>query len=392
MISVGIDVAKDKHDCFIMSSDGEVIVDVFTIENNLNGFEYLYKNILSAVRHSDEVKVGLEATGHYSYNILGFLLDKGLTTYVLNPLLTSRYRNSQSCRKTKTDKIDARSIASMLISYVDLKPYTRQLYHTLELKSLTRYRFNKVSERSKLKMSISRLVTILFPELEKLFSSIHAKSSYAILSEFGSTKAIANANLTKLSNILSNASRGRFSKQKAIEVREAARTSIGTGTMAQVLELKQTILLIATLDNCIKEIENEINELMKKVDSKIDSIPGVGTISAAIIIAEVGNFDNFDSPSQILAFSGISPSIYQSGKYISSNAKMEKRGSKYLRYTLFNCAKTICLYDPVFAAYLDKKLKEGKHYFVAISHVVKKLIRVIFHLQKTGLEYVCQCQ
>ncbi len=391
MISVGIDVAKDKHDCFIMSSDGEVIIDVFTIENNCKGFERLYKNILFATKNLDEVKVGLEATGHYSYNILGFLLDKGLTTYVLNPLLTSRYRNSQSCRKTKTDKIDARSIASMLISYVDLKPYTRQLYHTLELKSLTRYRFNKISERSKLKMSVSRLITILFPELEQCFSSIHSKSVYAILTEFGSTKAIANANLTKLSNILSKASRGRFAKQKAIELRNAAKTSIGTGTMAQVLELKQTVYLISILDDCIEEVETEINEIMKKLDTNIDSIPGVGIMSAATIIAEIGNFNNFESPSQILAFAGISPSVYQSGKYISSNAKMEKRGSKYLRFTLFNCAKTICLYDPVFAAYLDKKLKEGKHYFVAISHVVKKLIRVIFHLQKTGLEYVCQC-
>ena len=121
----------------------------------------------------DKTKVGLEATGHYSYNLLGFLLDNGLPTYVLNPLHTNLYRKSLSLRKTKTDKVDARTITQMLMSCVDLKPYTRALYHNQELKSLTRYRFDKVSERAKLKSSVSRLVTILFPELEKLVPTIH---------------------------------------------------------------------------------------------------------------------------------------------------------------------------------------------------------------------------
>ena len=166
MVCVGIDVAKDKHDCFILSSEGEVLADVFTIQNNAEGFDALLQTIRRCTRPENKIKVGLEATGHYSYNILGFLLNEGLDTYVINPLHTNLYRKSLSLRKTKTDRVDARTIAAMLMSDVDLKSYTDIAYHNEELKSLTRYRFDKARERAKLKQSVSRLVTILFPELE----------------------------------------------------------------------------------------------------------------------------------------------------------------------------------------------------------------------------------
>lgn len=157
MIFVGIDVAKDKHDCFILNSEGTVLADVFTIANNRIGFETLLSRIQSCSQGESKIKVGLEATGHYSYNILGYLLDKGLTTFVINPLHTNLFRKSLSLRKTKTDKIDAHTIAMMLMSNVDLKSYSDTLYHNEELKSLTRYRFYKVSERAKLKTTVSRL-------------------------------------------------------------------------------------------------------------------------------------------------------------------------------------------------------------------------------------------
>ena len=124
MICVGIDVAKDKHDCFILSSEGEVLADVFTIPNNAEGFDTLLQTISRCTHLAEKIKVGLEATGHYSYNILGFLLDKGMPTYVINPLLTNLFRKSTSLRRTKTDRIDARTIATMLMSDMDLKSYT----------------------------------------------------------------------------------------------------------------------------------------------------------------------------------------------------------------------------------------------------------------------------
>ena len=388
MIYVGIDVAKDKHDCFITNSDGEVLFKAFTISNNLDGFNDLYQKITSVMENVNKVKVGLEATGHYSYNLLGYLIDKGFPTYVINPLHTNLYRKSLSLRQTKTDKVDAHTIASMLMSDVNLKSYSNTSYHNEELKSLTRYRFDKVKERSALKVSISRLVCILFPELEKLVPSLHMASVYALLYEFPSAKHIASAHLTRLSNLLEKVSKGHYRKDKAIIIRDAARNSVGSNMPAKALELKHTITLIQELNSEIEEIEGEINRIMDEIDSPILSIPGISYRMAAMIIAEIGDFRNFDSPDKILAYAGLSPSTYQSGQLYSSHSRMEKRGSRYLRYALFNATKYVCRWDPVFAAYLARKRAEGKHYNVAISHAAKKLVRIIYHLEKTGMNYI----
>ena len=388
MIFVGIDVAKDKHDCFIISAEGEVLADVFTIPNSKDGFETLLQTIHACTGiGGGKMKVGLEATGHYSYNLLGFLLDNGLPTYVINPLHTNLFRKSQSLRKTKTDRVDARTIASMLMSDVGLKPYSDTVYHNSELKSLTRYRFDKVSERATLKSSVARLVNILFPELEGLLPTLHTASAYALLSELPSAKHIAEVHLTLLTNLLHTASKGRYNREKAIQIRDAARNSIGTYIPAKALELKHTIKLIREFDAEIAEIEVAIQSIMDKLGSPITTIPGISVRMGAMILAEIGDFNNFDSPDKILAFAGLSPSTYQSGQLTNCYAHMEKRGSRYLRYALFNATKYVCIWNPVFAAYLAKKRSEGKHYNVAISHAAKKLVRLIFAMQKSGQPY-----
>ena len=388
MIYVGIDVAKDKHDCFVTSSDGKVLFPVFTIQNNREGFDDLFSKIQSVSSEVSNIKVGLEATGHYSYNLLGYLIDKGLPTYVINPLHTNLYRKSLSLRKTKTDKVDARTIAMMLMSDVNLKSYSDTSYHNEELKSLTRYRFDKVKERAKLKSSVSRLVCILFPELEKLVPTLHMASVYALLSEFPGAKQVANVHLTRLTNLLTKASKGRYGKETAITFRDAARTSIGSNMPAKSLELKHTIKLIRELTSEIDEIENEIKIIMDEIHSPILSIPGINYRMGAMIIAEIGDFNRFDSPDKILAYAGFSPSTYQSGQLDGAYSHMEKRGSRYLRYALYNAAKYVCHWDSTFAEYLAKKRAEGKHYNVAISHAIKKLVRVIYHLEKTNQQYI----
>ena len=387
MIFAGIDVSKDKHVCFITNSDGQVLFKAFTIPNNREGFDDLYQKITSVTDDLTNVKVGLEATGHYSYNILGFLLDKGLTTFVINPLHTSLFRKSLSLRKTKTDKVDSHTIATMLMSDVNLKSYSDISYHNEELKSLTRYRFDKVRERAKLKTSVSRLVTILFPELEKLVPTLHMPSISALLSEFPGAFQIASAHLTRLTNLLYETSKGRYGRDNAILFRETARASIGSNMPIKSLELKHTLKLIGELDAEIDEIEQEIKRIMDELHSPILTIPGISYRMGAMILAEIGDFSRFDSPDKILAYAGLSPSTYQSGQLESSHSHMEKRGSRYLRYALFNAAKFVCKWDPVFAAYLAKKRAEGKHYNVAVSHAAKKLVRVIYRLEKSGQAY-----
>lgn len=387
MILVGIDVAKDKHDCFICNSDGEVLFKAFTISNSMEDFNDLYAKIKSVSDDLSKLKVGLEATGHYSYNLLGFLLDKGLPTYVINPLHTNLFRKSQTLRKTKTDKVDAHTIAKMLLSDENLKPYSDTLYHNEELKSLTRYRFDKVRERAALKNSIARLVNILFPEIEKLVPTLHMKSIYALLLEFPSARHIAKAHLTRLTNLLNEASKGHYNRDTAIRFRDTARNSIGSFMPAKAMELKHTIELIQIISSEIDEIEFEIKRIMNDINSPILSIPGISYHMGAMIIAEIGDFSNFSSPDKILAYSGMSPSTYQSGHLTNCYAHMEKRGSRYLRYALYNATQHVCRWDKTFADYLAKKRSEGKHYNVAISHATKKLLRVLYHLEKTGELY-----
>lgn len=388
MIYVGIDVSKDKHDCTIVSSDGEVLADVFTIQNHMDGFNLLFQKIKSVAPDLSKVKVGLEATGHYSYNILGFLLDKGLSTYVINPLHTNLFRKSTSLRRTKTDRVDARTIAAMMMSGVVLSSYTAISYHNEELKSLSRYRFDKVRERAKLKQSVSRLVNILFPELEQLVPTLHLATVYALLAELPGAKQIASCHLTHLTNLLSSTSRGRYGRDKAVELRDAAKQSIGSVMPAKSLELQHTIRLIRELDAEIAEIESALKQMMDDIASPILTIPGISYRMGAMILAEIGDFSRFASPDRLLAYAGLSPSTYQSGKLNNAYAHMEKRGSRYLRYALYNSTKYVCIWDRSFSAYLAKKRAEGKHYNVAISHAAKKLVRLIFALQRSGKSYI----
>ena len=387
MIYVGIDVAKDKHDCCILDDEGRKMYPIFTITNDKVGFDELFSRIEEVTTDKAEIEVGLEATGHYSNNLLAALVDKGFPTVVINPLHTNLYRKGLSLRKTKTDKVDAFTIAMMLMTNRTLKPYSDTSYHNEELKSLTRYRFDKVHERSKLKTSLSRLVNILFPELEKLVPTLHMNSVYTLLEELPGATYVANCHLTHLKKILENASKGHYSRDKAIEIRNAAIDSIGAPMAAKSMELVHTIRLIRMLSDEIEEIEESIKSIIDKLDSPIMTIPGISYRMGAMILAEIGDFNRFDNADKILAYAGLSPSTYQSGQLDSSYSHMEKRGSKYLRYALFNATKFVCKWDGSFGIYLGRKISEGKHYNVAVSHATKKLLRTIYRMELTGEAY-----
>ena len=386
MIYVGIDVAKDKHDCFAMNSDGEILIEKLTITNNLDGFETLYNSLMNFSDSLDNIKVGLEATGHYSNNILNFLTEKGFNIYLINPLQTNLYVKGQSLRKTKTDKLDAHVIATMLVSD-NLKPYIPVSYHISELKSLTRHRFRLVKENSKFKTSLVRLVDIVFPELPKIVSSVAQKSCLALLYELPSAKDIAECNLTHLTHLLSDNSYKHFGKDKAIQIRDLARKSIGLNSNSVSFELKQTISIIQFIQEQLDDVEKRIKQILKEINSPILTIPGISFKTAGSILAEIGDISRFDSPAKLLAFAGLDPSMYQSGKFFSTHSVMVKRGSKYLRFALMTAARMVCLNDATFNAFKDRKIAEGKHYMVTMGHVAKKLVRVIYYLLKTNNIY-----
>ena len=208
-----------------------------------------------------------------------------------------------------------------------------------------------------------------------------------LLNELPSVKDISECNLKHLTSILEKYSKGKYSRDKAIQIRELARISIGTNSRSLSFELKQVIQTVLFLQSQIDDIDKELKTLIDELNSSIMSIPGISYVSAAFILAEIGDINNFDSPAKLQAFAGLEPSTYQSGKYTATHSVMVKRGSKYLRWALLNATRLVCMRDKTFNEYKNKKLAEGKHYFVALSHTSKKLIRVIYYLLKTNKSY-----
>ena len=386
MFLVGIDVAKDKHDCFICDSEGNVLKDVFTFSNDREGFNLLLSFMPTS---SENVKVGLEATGHYSLNLINFLIDNGYSPVVFNPLQINLFRKAHTLRKTKTDKIDAKLIALMLSSS-DAKPHLDLSYHVTDLKSLTRYRSRLKDQLARLKISLARIIEIVFPELEDCVYSINQKSTMALLHEFPCKELIANAHLTRLTNVLKDNSRGKYSKDKALEIRNVAINSIGTSSDASSFELVQTIDMINFYSSKIDELDAKIKDIMIELESPILSIPGISYNLGSIILAEIVDINRFDTPAQLQAFAGLDPSTHQSGKFIATGVSMVKRGSPYLRWAILNASRLVAMRDPCFKDYYQRKRKEGKHHFVALTHVAKKLIRVIFKLLKTNSQFIPQ--
>lgn len=386
MLYIGIDIASKKHDCCIIGDKSDVLTPIFTFENNAEGYDVLLKTIRSLCHDFKDVKIGVESTGHYSNNLISFLRNKGFNLIVFNPLQVNLFRKAQTLRKTKTDKVDARFLAQMLLTS-EQPVYAPQTLEISELKTLVRHRTRLVSIRTKLKISVSRLVAILFPELPNAVSSIHQATVYALLLEMPTAKAVADCHLTKLANLLYERSKHRYGKDKAIVIKNLAAKSIGQNSPATGFELQQTLRLLDNLRMEIEVLDKQIKALMLKINSPILTIPGISFTLGSIILAEIGNINNFNNPGKLLAFAGLEPSTHQSGKYSASITPMVKRGSSYLRWALLQAALLVSQYDPSFKAYAAKKEREGKHHFVVMSHVGRKLVRVIFHLLKNNVPF-----
>lgn len=376
MFYVGIDVASEKHDCCILNEKKKIIRS-FSFLNSPVGFQSLL-SALSGIQ-PDEIKIGLEATGIYSENLSVFLRRKGFNVTTINPLLLKKHQCATTLRKTKTDKADAKGIA-LFIAEEGFQPDLPVSYHIQELKSLTRARFSFVQDRSALKNKVKRLVVLLFPELLEQFSDIFGASATALLKQYPSAEKLAACHTDALAALLRKSSRGRFGRAKAAYLKQLAKCSIGNHSPARVMELKMLLARIDLLSEQINDYDKQIKIIMDELDSPVLTIPGIGYTLGATIIAEVGNISRFSSPAKLLAFAGLEPSIYQSGKFVPASGRMVKRGSPFLRWALLQAAGYVPNYSSTFALYREKKLSDGKSAAVARSHVAKKLVRIIHSL------------
>ena len=382
-IYFGIDVASEKHNCCIIDAKEHVLTE-FSFSNNQIGFSQLihYLNHPS-IPNGVKRHIGLEATGVYGENLTEFLRRNGFEVTTFNPLTVKKQLTATTLRKTKTDKSDAKFLAVML-ARGNYEPDVPTLYHISELKSLSRRRFLLVKKRSGAKNVAKALITKLFPEYSKIFTDTFGVSSMAILMKYPSARDISACRPSSLAKIIETSSRGRFGLDKAKAIIELAKNSVGKYSSADALSLIMTLEEIEFFSRQIERVEKEIHLIFKENPSPILSIPGIGEVIGAMIVSEIGNIKRFSNPNKLLAFAGLEPSVYQSGKFTPDSGSMVKRGSPYLRWALMWAARLVPRYSTTFGDYLDKKSTEGKHFNVATSHVAKKLVRVIFSLEKNN--------
>ena len=385
MFLLGIDIAKLNHvaSC-IDSSTNEVIFSNFKFKNDFKGFSALLDKIKSL-----DVKnliIGLESTSHYGENLINFLFKQHFKVALINPLQTSHLRKA-NIRDAKNDRLDSLNIARSLI-FGKLNFVSEKNIDCFSLKKLTRFRSNLIKQRSKAKIQLTSLLDLLFPELQYLFKSkIHSKVIYSLLKKCPSTEEIAALKDDEISNLLYASSKGHFKREKSIELKSLAKTTVGIKDTSVSLHVIQLIELIELFDRQIKDIVTKITDTVNKLDTKLLSVPGINIIACAIILGETNNFDNFSNATKLLAFAGLDPKIRQSGNFSATSCRMSKKGSPYLRYALIFTAWNTVRHSEKFNKYYSLKRSQSKSHYNALGHVAHKLVRVIFTLIKKDISY-----
>lgn len=381
MYFVGIDISKYKHDCFICTETGEVIEENISFTNTNEGFIQLL-NLLKSLDNSQEIRIGFEATGHYGMNLKLFLEKNNYSFMEFNPALVKRFISTQTLRRTKTDKKDAMLITKYLIS-VDYKPHPKQFYHKYSLKSLSRMREKLVKQRSYYEVQITNVLDIIFPEYKPFFNNDFSKTSFYILNKYKSPDKIKNM---KDFDSIRKVSHGKFTSANFIKLKELAKNSIGISNDIFETELESLLILHSGIEVEINKLETKIKSIIKELNPPILSIRGIGIISCAGIISEFGDITRFKSADACVAFAGIEPSISQSGNE-SHTGHMVKHGSGHLRYFLMNAADYVFMHESVFTEFYYKKRSESKSHRVALTHVAKKLVRIIYKLESENITF-----
>ena len=381
MYFVGIDISKFKHDCAIIDELGDVITSSWSFNNDCEGFA-LFRDLLNAL--DGEKKIGFESTGHYGHNLKMFLESNNFSFMEINPLLITRFVRGKSLRKTKTDTLDAQSIAQYLMT-VEYKPYPPSFYHMDQLKSLTRFRDSLVRLHSKQLVELTNILDKVFPEFKPFFDGKFSGTALYILSHYQSPEKIANMN-AKSYEALRKKSRGKFSMVKFAQLKTLAKNTVGKSDDFLLKQMEITIDIENQLDAKIDEITTQISECIRGLNPPILTIPGIGELTAAVILSEYGDINKFESPAQMLSFAGLEPGYYQSGQAVHGG-HMVKHGSSHLRYALMNACLPLITFEPVFAEYYAKKRAKGKPHRVALTHVAKKLLRIIYTLQTKNITY-----
>ena len=386
MYIVGIDIGKNHHEASIVSPEGKQIGRSLRFATTHKGADSLMRFIFKNIGNSPCV-LGMEATGHYWYPIYSFLKAKGYTICVINPIQSDSLRKMY-IRQTKNDSIDSFLIAEV-IRFGQFGTTSMADENILAMRQLCRYRDSVISSRTEIKLRIGTIMEQIFPEYEKQFSSLWVSTSMGILEKYLTPENIENAPIDELFEIIKDKSHNRLTKAKAISIKEAAADTFGIKIAQDAFsfQLKQLIDRMNFLDKQIEALDIEIMKYYEQFDCYLHTIPGIGIIGAATILAEIGDISRFKNSSALVAFAGIDPTVRQSGEFSSTHNHMSKRGSPYLRHAIFLAATTCSFHNSPLNAYYKKKREQGKHHLTATGAVARKLTTVIYAVLRDGKPY-----
>ncbi|MFR7939113.1 MAG: IS110 family transposase [Agathobacter rectalis] len=386
MYIVGIDIGKNHHEASIVSPEGKQIGRSLRFATTHKGADSLMSFIFKNIGNSPCV-FGMEATGHYWYPIYSFLKAKGYTIYVINPIQSDSLRKMY-IRQTKNDSIDSFLIAEV-IRFGQFGTTSMADENILAMRQLCRYRDSVISSRTEIKLRIGTIMEQIFPEYEKQFSSLWVSTSMGILEKYLTPENIENAPIDELFEIIKDKSHNRLTRAKAISIKEAAADTFGIKIAQDAFsfQLKQLIDRMNFLDKQIEALDCQILEYYEKFDCYLHTIPGIGIIGAATILAEIGDISRFKNSSSLIAFAGIDPTVRQSGEFNSTHNHMSKRGSPYLRHAIFLAATTCSFHNSPLNAYYKKKRDQGKHHLTATGAVARKLTSVIYAVLRDSKPY-----
>jgi transposase len=378
MFYVGIDIAKNTHEVAIVSDSGDLVGSTLKVVNTTTGAQKLLDCLVKTAVHADSAVIGMEATGHYWLAIYSFLVGQGYTVKVINPIVTDAYRN-MSVRKAKTDQIDAVVIAKVL-RLGEYKESPTANEQTMALRQLCRFRAYEIDLCSNLKRKSIALLDQIFPEYAKLFSDTFGVASREVLMNYSTPEELSQINTKKLANLLDKASRGRFGKDKALQIKDTATHSLGIkiATDAFAFQLRQLLEQISFIEDQVEQLDLQIAAYVKRSDSFITTIPGVGPVLGAVILSEVGDISRFEDGKKLVAYAGIDASVSQSGNFEGTHMHMSKRGSPYLRRALYTAAGVAAFHDPELSAYYQRLRGRGKHHSVAVGAIARKLCYIVF--------------
>lgn len=389
MFFVGIDIGKNNHVASMMDESGKVVFKAFSFPNTSDGGHALFSKLTSYSPSPDDFEIGMEATGHYWLSVYSFLFEKKFLLHVINPIQTDGWRRGTEIRKRKNDIIDSVLIADLIRygQFVETRLADEDLF---SLRSLTRFRTYLVESISDLKRKVVCVLDQVFPEYQSIFSDIFGKTSKESLLQFSSPIEFELVSSQTLAGLLAKLSRKQIGSTKVDQLKAAASCSFGV-TFAKssfTFQLKALIEQIAFIEKQVKETETEIAGIMEKLESPITTITGIGNITGAAIISEIGDISKFDSPRKLVAFAGLDATVTQSGEFEAAHNVMSKRGSPYLRKAIFQAALVAAFKDPVLSAYYQKKRAEGKHHLTCIGAVARKMCNIIYAVVKNNQPYV----